>query len=92
MATDNSDGCLERVRSSDASEEARGADDVEGCDTEKLAGVKGAGFFEDGGNDRDSRVYGVGDDKDMSSGGDAGDGGGKVANNACVGLGGCKRD
>ena len=91
VTTHNRDGCLLRISPGDASQEARGADDVKGSDAEELARIEGAGFLEDGGNDGDCGVDGIGDNEDERIGGGTGDGGGKIANDACVGLKGCTR-
>lgn len=67
-------------------EETRGADDVEGRYAENAGGVEDTGFFERAGDDGYGRVDGVRDDEDVRLGGDAGDGGGEVADDGGVGL------
>ena len=53
---------------------------------EEALGVKDASLLECCGNDRDSRVDWVGDDKDVCLGRNAGNGGCEVADNRGIGL------
>jgi hypothetical protein len=84
-ADDGHDSVLGR-RVFDTSQEAGGADNVEGGDTEKAAGIEDTGLLEGGSDNGDGGVDGVGDDEDVGFGGDAGDCGSKVADNGGVGL------
>ena len=84
VATDDSHGNVLGVSLGEAGKEALSANDVEGGDTEDVGGVVHAGLLEDGRDDGDGRVDGVGDDKDVRLGRNARDGSGKVADDRRV--------
>ena len=86
MAADDGDLAFVGVGAGDFGEEACGADDVEGGDAEDAAGVVDTSLLQDLGDDGDGGVDGVGDDEEVSLGGDTGNSSGKVANDGGVGL------
>lgn len=86
VSSDNGDSSLVGGGTGNRGQETCGANDIEGGDTEHMAGVEDTGLLEGGSNDRDSRVDGVGDDKDVGVRRDASDSSSKVADNRGVGL------
>jgi hypothetical protein len=90
------------VRVLDLGDEARGADNIEGGDTEQALGVVDTSLLEDLGGDGNGRVdlqmsmgcllvlgcatYGVGDDEDVGLGGVLSSGLGEVADDGGVGV------
>lgn len=67
-------------------DEAGGADDVEGGDTEQALGVVDTGLLEDLSGDGDGAVDRVGDDEDVGVGAVLGDSLGEVADDGGVGV------
>ena len=86
VAADDGDVLVLGVGVLDLGDEAGGADDVEGGDTEEALGVVDAGLLEDLGDDGDGGVDGVGDDEDVGLGAGLGAGLGKVADDGGVGV------
>ena len=86
VTTDDGHRNILGVRTGNASKEALGTDDVEGGNTEDVGGVVNTSFLKDGGDNGDGGVDRVGDDEDVSLGGDAGDGSGEVADDGGVGV------
>ena len=67
-------------------DEARGADDVKGGDTEETLGVVDTSLLQDLGGDGNGAVDGVGDNEDVGLGRVLGDGLGEVADDGGVGV------
>jgi len=86
VATDDGDVLIDGVGTLELADEAAGADDIEGGDTEEALGVVDTAGLEDLGADGDGRVDGVGNDQDVGLGGRLGGGLGKVANDGSVGV------
>lgn len=86
VATDNGDVLVLGVSVLDLGDEAAGADNVEGGDTEEGLGVVDTGVLEDLGADGDGRVDGVGNDEGLGLGGGLGNSLGEVANDGSVGV------
>ena len=84
VATNDDNVLIGRVGVLDLGDESRGADDVEGGDTEQALRVVDALGLEDLGGDGDGRVDGIGNDEDVGLGGSIGDGLGQVTNNGGV--------
>lgn len=86
VATDDNDVLVGGVGVLDLGDEARGADDVEGGDTEETAGVVDTGLLQDLGGDGNGAVDRVGDDEDVGVGAVLGDGLGQVTDDGGVGV------
>jgi hypothetical protein len=86
VATDDSDILVGRVGALVLGDEARGADDVKGGDTEEAAGVVDAGLLQDLGGDGNGAVDRVGDDQDVGVGAVLGDRLGEVTDDRGVGV------
>jgi hypothetical protein len=86
VAANNGDVLVLGVSALDLGDEAAGADDVEGGDTEEGLGVVDATGLEDLGADGDGGVDGVGDDQDLGLGSRLGNGLGEVADDGGVGV------
>lgn len=86
VATDDGDVLVDGVGALDLGDEAAGADNVEGGNTEEGLGVVDTGSLEDLGADGDGRVDGVGDDEDLGLGGGLGNSLGQVADDGGVGV------
>lgn len=86
VATNNGDVLIGRVGALELGDEAGGADDIEGGDTEQTLGVVDTAGLEDLGDDGDGGVDGVGDDEDVGVGGGLGGGLGQVADDGGVGV------
>lgn len=86
MATDDWHYCVLWVIASDFAEEACGANDVKGSNTEDTTWIKDASLLKGLRNYRHSRVYRVGDDQDVCFWCNPTDRSGKVADNRCVCL------
>lgn len=86
VATNDGDVLVLGVGILELGDEAAGADNVEGGDTEELLGVVDTGLLEDLGADGDGRVDGVGDDEEVSVGGVLGSGLGEIADDGGVGV------
>lgn len=86
VATNDSDLLVGGVGALDLGDEARGADDVEGGDTEEALGVVDTGLLHDLSGDGNGAVDRVGDDEDVGLGAVLGDGLGEVADDGGVGV------
>lgn len=86
VATDDGDVLVGGVGALELGDEAGGADDVEGGDTEQALGVVDAAGLEDLGSDGDGGVDGVRDDEDLGLGAGLGAGLGEVADDGGVGV------
>lgn len=86
VTTDNSNILVFRVSALDLADEAAGADDIEGGDTEEALGVVDAMGLEDLGDDRNGGVNGVGDDEKIGLRAGFGAGLSKVTNDRGVGV------
>lgn len=86
VATNDNDVLVGGVGALVLGDEARGADDVKGGDTEETLGVVDTGLLQDLGGDGDGAVDRVGDDEDVGLGGVLGDGLGEVADDGGVGV------
>ena len=86
VTADDGDRCIGGTDVRSTRDEACSTHDVECGDTEETTRVEDTGFLEDRGDDGYGRVDGVGDDKNVRFGRDAGDGRGEVTNDGCVRL------
>ena len=86
VAADDGDVLVGRVGALELGDEAGGADDVEGGDTEETLRVVDALALEDLGGDRDGAVDRVGDDQDVGVRAVLGAGLGEVADDRGVGV------
>lgn len=86
VATDDGNVLVSGVGTLELRDEAGGAHDVEGGDTEQALGVVDATGLEDLGDDGDGGVDGVGDDEDVGLGGGLGGGLCEVADDGGVGV------
>ena len=86
VTTDDGDLLIGGIGALDLGNEARSPDDIEGGDTKEALGVVDALGLEDLGGDRNSGVYGVGDDEEVGIGGVLGSSLGQIADNGCVGV------
>ena len=86
VAADDNNVLVGRVGVLDLGDEARGADNVEGGDTEQTAGVVDTGLLQDLGGDGNGAVDRVGDDQDVGVGAVLSDRLGEVTNNGGVGV------
>ena len=86
VATNDNDVLVGGVGALVLGDEARGADDVKGGDTEETLGVVDTGLLQDLGGDGDGAVDRVGDDQDVGIGAVLGDRLGEVTDNRGVGV------
>lgn len=86
VATDDGDLLVAGVGALELGNEAGGADNVEGGDTEQALGVVDALVLENLTNNGDGRVHRVRDDGNQSLGGDLADGLGEVADNGRISV------
>jgi hypothetical protein len=86
VATNDNDVLVGRVGALVLGDEAGGADNIEGGDTEETLGVVDTGLLQDLSGNRDGAVDGVGDNEDVGLGRVLGDGLGEVADNGGVGV------
>jgi len=86
VATNDNDVLVGRVGALVLGDEARGADDVKGGDTEQAAGVVDTGLLQNLGGDGDGAVDRVGDDQDVGVGAVLGDRLGEVTDDGGVGV------
>ncbi len=86
MSANDSNVLLRWICALDLGDEAAGADDIEGGDTEEFFGVVNTLALEDFRCDGDGAVDGVGDDEDVGVGAIVGAGFGEFADDGGVGV------
>ena len=86
MATDDGHASLRGADASDFTEETGSTDDIEGGDTEEVAGVENTSLLKGACDDGDGGVDRVGDDENVGVRGDPADSCGEVTDDGGVGL------
>lgn len=86
MSTDDGDRGVDRVRSHNTRYETTGTNNIKRRHAEDSSWIVNSGLLKDGRDDRNGRVDRIGDYKNVSLRGDAGDRGSKVTDDGSIGL------